>query len=77
MLYSSAFHAIWLCVHHSTETAINVFTEKVSHSLVNAIVGAVFLDLKRAFDTIDHQIPLYKLTDFNFSEQGIRWMNSY
>lgn len=40
-------------------------------------MGAIFLDLKRAFDTVDHRILLSRLTKFNFSEQAITWMKSY
>lgn len=40
-------------------------------------MGAVFLDLKRAFDTVDHQILLTKLSKFNFSAQALDWFGSY
>uniref|UniRef100_A0A8C6TJ76 Reverse transcriptase domain-containing protein n=1 Tax=Neogobius melanostomus TaxID=47308 RepID=A0A8C6TJ76_9GOBI len=63
---------------YSTESAINLFLEKVKHDLDYCpVVGAVFLDLKRAFDTVDHQILLSRLTKFNFSEQAVSWMKSY
>lgn len=39
--------------------------------------GAVFLDLKKAFDTFNHQVLSSKLTHFNFSEETILWMKSY
>jgi len=39
----------------------------------NACVGAVFLDLKNAFVTVDHKVLLSKLTNFNFSEEAILW----
>lgn len=64
--------------HHSTETANCLFLEKIKFYLdKSSYVGAVFLDLKRAFDTVNHQVLLSKLTYFNFSEQALRWMNSY
>ena len=44
---------------HSTSHAIISFVEKVSHSLdTGKIVVGVFLDLKKAFGTVDHQILL-------------------
>lgn len=64
--------------HHSTETANCVFIEKVKCLLDrNPCVGAVFLDLKKAFDTVNHQIILSKLTYFNFSIETIQWLKSY
>lgn len=41
------------------------------------VVGAVFLDLKKAFDTINHGILLSKLNAFNFSADAIKWVESY
>ena len=44
---------------HSTSHAIISLVEKVSRSLdTGKIVVGVFLDLKKAFDTVDHQILL-------------------
>lgn len=36
-------------------------------------VGAVFLDLKRASDTVNHNVLLSRLTEFNFSDHTTRW----
>ena len=64
--------------HHSTETANCVFVEKVKCMLdTSPYVGAVFLDLRKAFDTVDHQVLLTKLTYFNFSADSIQWVRSY
>ena len=37
----------------------------------------VFLDLKKAFDTVDHTILLNKLRTFNLSQESIDWFKSY
>lgn len=39
-----------------------------------ACIDAVFLDLRKAFDTVNYEIFLSKLTDFNFSLDAIQWM---
>lgn len=38
---------------------------------------AVFLDLKKAFDTVGHDILLSKLSKFNFSQKAFSWFASY
>ena len=64
--------------YHSTETANCVFIETVKSSLdKTTCVGAVFLDLKKAFDTVDHRALLSKLTHFNFAEDALVWFQSY
>ena len=41
------------------------------------IIGAIFLDLKKAFDTVNHQVLIHKMSYFNFSPSAIDWMSSY
>lgn len=65
------FHA-----HHSTETALCTFTEKVKGLLdKNSCVSAAFLDLKKAFDTVDHRVLLSRLTSFNLSSEALLWFS--
>lgn len=41
------------------------------------VVGAVFLDLRKAFDTVNYTILLAKLCSFNFSSDALKWTESY
>ena len=41
------------------------------------LTGVVFLDLKKAFDTVDHTILLKKLTTFNIGPLTVNWFKSY
>ena len=38
---------------------------------------AVFLDLRKAFESIDHSLLLKRLCDYGFDENAIRWFDSY
>ncbi len=66
---------------HSTETANIFFIESIKQSLDSGnVVGAVFLDLKKAFDTVNHSILLSKLKSFKFSKGSPRinsWSNAF
>ena len=41
------------------------------------IVAVVFLDLRKAFDTVDHSLMVSKLTDIGCDENTISWFRSY
>ena len=63
---------------HSTSHAIISLVEKVSRSLdTGKIVVGVFLDLKKAFDTVDHKILLDKLYAHGLRNNIYEWFRSY
>jgi hypothetical protein len=41
------------------------------------INGVVFLDLKKAFDTVDHDILVQKLEFYGIKNNALRWFNLY
>ena len=41
------------------------------------IIGSVFLDLRQAFDLVDHEILLHKLSFYRFSTNAIQFFRSY
>jgi hypothetical protein len=41
------------------------------------LYGVIFIDLKKAFDNIDHTILLWKLRIYGFVENGIKFFESY
>lgn len=62
----------------STETALleatNEWLWNIDNSLLN---GVIFLDLKKAFNTMDHAILLGKLKLYGVSSQSLNWFQSY
>ena len=41
------------------------------------LTGAVFLDLSKAFDTVDHNLLLHKLKSVGLSEVTVNWFQSF
>jgi len=62
----------------STETALleatNEWLWNIDNNLLN---GVIFLDLKKAFDTMDHAILLGKLKLYGVSSESFNWFRSY
>ena len=64
--------------YHSTATCILKLLNQIYYNMdKGALTGGVFLDLKKAFDTVDHTILLHKLHTFNLSAETIDWFQSY
>ena len=63
---------------HSTLTALLEATNSWSVNIDNGFLnGVVFIDLKKAFDTIDHEIILRKLSYFGADQATAKWFQSY
>ena len=41
------------------------------------LTGLVFLDLTKAFDTLDHSVLLDKLASLGFSKASVQWFTAY
>ena len=62
----------------STNVALTQVTEEILYNMENKLnTGAVFIDLRKAFDTVDHTLLIRKLKHIGLSEAVINWFSSY
>ena len=63
---------------NSTETSILQTTDAILEAIdKKQLTATVFLDMSKAFDSVDHGILLSKLQDTGLSPIAIKWFRSY
>ena len=63
---------------HSTSHALISFVNKVANTVdSNNYLAGVFLDLSKAFDTLDHAILLQNLEIYGVTEVAHKWITDY
>ena len=63
---------------HSTATTLLESTDSRAFNIDRGNVNTVvFLDLKKAFDTVDHEVLLAKLNLYGIQESAYDWFKSY
>ena len=64
--------------HHSTQTSlhhvIDSFLDNINHG---ELTGVCIFDLAKCFDTIDHELLLYKLGKYGLTETELLWFSNY
>ena len=64
--------------HHFCNAAlINLIDRWLSSIDKGDIMGPVLFDLRKAFDVVDHDLPLEKLAAYKFSTTSQNWIRSY
>ena len=63
---------------HSTQDLLITVTEDWKFALdSDEIVGITFIDLHKAFDSIDHSLLLIKLRAYGLDDVSLRWFSNY
>ena len=62
---------------HSTQHAVLEAVDRISTDMdIGNTLMAIYLDLSKAFDTLDHQILLSKLR-YGVEQSSLKWFNNY
>ena len=63
---------------HSCQTALIKLIDSWMKCIDSGdMVGALFIDFRKAFDLVDHAILMKKLSIYKFSQSCLQWFNSY
>ena len=71
--YQSGFRT-----NHLANTCLSFLNVKIVKGFDDGLVtGMILIDLQKAFDTINHDILLKKLSIIGFSDHTVKWFQSY
>ena len=60
------------CKNHSTDFCLSFLNDKILKGFDRGLItGMILIDLQKAFDTIDHDIPLQELYAIGFSKHSV------
>jgi hypothetical protein len=63
---------------HSCETAFNCLIDRWLKNIDQGkLTGVLFIDLSKAFDTVNHNVLIHILKSFGICENTVSWFKSY
>ena len=63
---------------YNTELTVTVFTDNIRPAIDSGkMIGAVFIDLRKAFDTMEHKVLLSKLPLKGIVDGELNWIANY
>jgi hypothetical protein len=63
---------------HSCETAVhNIIDNWLENIDKGKLTGVLFIDLSKAFDTVNHHVLMHRLLSFGICENTFKWFYSY
>ncbi|XP_065642401.1 uncharacterized protein LOC136074031 [Hydra vulgaris] len=66
------------CNNHSTEHAVIDLANQILNGFDNdSYTLGIFLDLSKAFDTVNHKILIYKLHNYGVVHSNLKWLQCY
>ena len=64
--------------NHSTKFAAIAFLDYIRRRMdLGLLTGAVFIDLRKAFDSVDHEILISKLESYGLRDIELDWFRNY
>jgi len=63
--------------HSTTTTLLDVQDYILNNMDKGFATGVIFLDLKKAFDTVNHEILINKLANYGIQDNELSWFKSY
>ena len=64
--------------NHSSEFAAVSFSDFIRRGMDQDLVtGTAFIDLRKAFDSVDHELLINKLESYGLKNTGLNWSQSY